>query len=186
MKLTCAQMDVLISFYLEGELSSNLKTQVEEHMKNCAGCRTKFEIIKSMLKDLKNSLDIDDEVQLKKNDEYKTKTTSSQYRIFKNNLSAYIDNELNSDENIKIKKFTINNENAKQELQDNYNIKKLLSDSFRKTQNEARHDFSRSVLRQLELEEEANLGIHPVIQILIGFTIVVLILTAIVLSYLSV
>lgn len=186
MKLTCAQMDVLISFYLEGELSSNLKTQVEEHMKYCAGCRTKFEIIKSMLKDLKNSLDLEDEVQITNNNEYKTKTTSLQYRVFKNNLSAYIDNELNNDESIKIKKFTINNESAKQELQNNYNIKKLLSDSFRKTESEARQDFSRSVLRQLELEEETGFGIHPAIKLLIGFTITVLVLTAIVLSYLSV
>ena len=31
MNLTCAQMDVLLSFYIEGELSSALKTQVEEH-----------------------------------------------------------------------------------------------------------------------------------------------------------
>ena len=36
MNLTCAQMDVLISFYIDDELSSVLKKQVEEHLKNCA------------------------------------------------------------------------------------------------------------------------------------------------------
>lgn len=185
MKLTCAQMDVLISFYLEGELSNTLKTQVEEHIKNCATCRAKFDIIKSMLNELKSAFELDDEAQFEK-EEYKTKVTSQQYNVFKNNLSAYIDNELNSDENIKIKKFAINNENARQELEDNYNIRKLMNDSFKKTKTEARQDFSRSVLRQLELEEEASFGIHPVIKLLIGFTIAVLILTAVVLSYLSV
>jgi len=185
MKLTCAQMDVLISFYLEGELSNALRAQVEEHIKNCATCRAKLDIIKSMLKDLKDAFDLEDEDKLEK-DAYKTTVTSQQYRIFKNNLSAYIDNELNNDENIKIKKFTINNENARQELEDNYNIRKLMNDSFKKTKTEARQDFSRSVLRQLELEEEATLGIHPAIKLLIGFTIVVLVLTSIVLLSLSV
>ena len=105
MKLTCAQMDVLISFYLEGELSSNLKLQVEEHIKNCIGCKAKFEILKTMLTDLKTNLDLDDEKLAPQSDEFKPKTTSLQYRVFKNNLSAYIDNELSNDENIKIKKW---------------------------------------------------------------------------------
>ena len=106
--------------------------------------------------------------------------------MFKNNLSAYIDNELPNDENIKIKKFAINNAKARQDLEDNYNIRKLMYDSFRKTKSEARQDFSKSVLRQLELEEEASLGIHPAIKLLIGFTITVLVLTSIVLTTLSV
>ena len=56
MKLTCAQMDVLISFYIDGGLSSSLKSQVDEHLKMCPTCRAKFDIIKSMITDLKNNL----------------------------------------------------------------------------------------------------------------------------------
>ena len=52
-------MDVLISFYIEGDLSPTLKTQVEEHIKVCPTCRAKFDIIKSMLTELKNAFDID-------------------------------------------------------------------------------------------------------------------------------
>ena len=180
MKLTCAQMDVLISFYLDGELSNALKMQVEEHIKNCSTCRAKFDIIKSMISDLKSNFNIDDD-QSEKYQSLNTKATSLQYRIFKNNLSAYIDNELPSDENIKIKKFTINNTKARQDLQECYNIRKLMNDSFKKTKTETRQDFSKNVLRQLELEEEANLGIHPAIKLLIGFTLLVLILTSFVL-----
>ncbi len=184
MNLTCAQMDVLISFYIEGDLSPTLKTQVEEHMKSCATCRAKYDIIKTMLSDLKNSFDLDSEGFEDK--KYATGVSSHQYRLFQNNLSAYIDNELTNDENIKIKKFTINNSQARQELEDNYNIRKLMNDSFRKTKNEARQDFSKSVLRQLELEDEANLGFHPAIKLVIGFTVAVLVLTSIVLMSLSV
>ena len=106
MKLTCAQMDVLISFYIEGDLSSSLKAQVEEHMQSCATCRAKFDIIKSMLVELKNSLELESNHDTKEN-LLNTESSSNHYKLFKTNLSAYIDNELSSDENIKIKKFTI-------------------------------------------------------------------------------
>ena len=75
MNITCSQMDVLISFYIDGDLSSNLKKQVEEHMKNCSVCRAKYEIVKSMIEDLKQTLNEDSENK----NEFHTKTTSSQY-----------------------------------------------------------------------------------------------------------
>ncbi len=183
MKLTCTQMDVLISFYIDGDLSKALKNQVEEHLRECPNCRAKYDIIKSMLADLKNSFDMQEEYATS---EVSSSCTSQQYRLFKNNLSAYIDNELDNEDNIKIKKFTINNKSARKALEDSYNIKKLMNDSFRKTKSDARHDFSRSVLKQLELEEEATSGFHPAIKLLIAFTISVLVLTTIILFSLSV
>ena len=183
MKLTCTQMDVLISFYIDGDLSKALKNQVEEHLRECPNCRAKYDIIKSMLADLKNSFDMQEEYAPS---EVSSSCTSQQYRLFKNNLSAYIDNELDNEDNIKIKKFTINNKSARKALEDSYNIKKLMNDSFRKTKSDARHDFSRSVLKQLELEEEATSGFHPAIKLLIAFTISVLVLTTIILFSLSV
>lgn len=181
MKLTCAQMDVLISFYLEGELSSSLKKQVEEHIKACSICKAKFDIIKSMITDLKKSVELEDRLELDENKERNTYATTQHYRVFKNNLSAYLDNELSSDENIKIKKFTINNSQARQDLEESYNIRKLMNDSFKKTESEARHDFSKSVLRKLELDEDVHFGIHPAIKLIIAFTFLVLILTSFVL-----
>lgn len=180
MKLTCAQMDVLLTFYLEGDLSISLKSQVEEHMSTCASCKAKYEIIKSMFADIKSSL------ETKKDNDNDNSVVSQQFRVFKNNLSAYIDNELTDEENIKIKKFTINNSKARKELEENYNIKRLMNDSFNKSKSDLRHDFSRSVLKQLELDEEANLGIHPVIKLLITFTLLVLVITSFVLMSLSV
>ena len=96
MEITCAQMDVLLSFYIEGDLSKALKSKVEEHLKECSACRAKYEIVKSMLKELRSTVEDKEEVF--------SPTATSQYRIFKNNLSAYIDNELPAEESIKIKK----------------------------------------------------------------------------------
>lgn len=186
MKLTCAQMDVLISFYIDGDLSKTLKNQVEEHLKECATCRAKYDIIKSMITELKDSFETQEEFVPKEASQNNYSCTSQQYRLFKNNLSAYIDNELDSDESLKIKKFTINNKNARKALENSYNIKKLMNDSFQKTKSDAKQDFSRSVLKQLELEEEATSGFHPAIKLLIAFTISVLVLTTIILVSLSV
>ena len=112
--------------------------------------------------------------------------TSQQYRLFKTNLSAYIDNELSSDESLKMKKYTISNKQARKDLEDSYNIRRLMNESFLKTKNEAKKDFSKTIIKQLELEDEASLGFHPAIKLLIAFTITVLVLTSIVLMSLSV
>ena len=58
MKLTCSQMDVLISFYLNDDLSSSLRLQVEEHLKDCTICKAKYDIIKTMETEMKGSLEI--------------------------------------------------------------------------------------------------------------------------------
>ena len=184
MKLTCSQMDVLITFYIDKELSSNLKSQVEDHLKNCPTCRAKYDIVKSMIIELKNSYENNNKTPNKqvKN----SKISSEQFRLFKNNLSAYVDNELSNEESLKIKKYTINNLQARKELEDNYNIRKLMQESFKKSEAEAKRDFSKQVLKQLELEEVATSGLHPAIKLLIIFTISSLIFASIILFFIGI
>ena len=173
MEITCTQMDVLISFYIEGDVSKVLKGKVEEHLKNCPTCRAKFEIINSLLKDLKESVENEQEEAL-------STIQNSQYRLFQNNLSAYVDNELPPEENIKIKKFTINNKKARKELENTYSIRKLMNDSFQKTKSESRQDFSKNVMKQLDMSSEASLGFHPLLKVALAFVMTVLVLSAII------
>ncbi len=177
MEITCSQMDVLISFYIDGDLSKALKEKVEAHLKICPTCRAKYDIVKSMLNDLRNSFNEDgyDNENSESNN-----VLSRQYRVFQNNLSAYIDNELSPEENIRIKKYTINNKNARKELEHNYNIRKLMSDSFSKTQLGAKQDFSKKILKQLDPNDEYNLAFHPVLKVAAAFVFTVLALTAII------
>ncbi len=176
MEITCSQMDVLISFYIEGGLSKSLKSKVEEHLKKCACCRAKYDIIKTMITDLQNTF-----TQEECNDDnLYVKNGCSQYRLFKENLSAYIDNELPNDENIKIRKFAINNKQARKDLEDSYNIRKLMNNSFSKTNGNIKQDFSKKIIKQLDLEDEENLRFHPVLKVAIAFLLTVLSLTAII------
>lgn len=180
MKLTCSQMDILVSFYLENELSSCLKTQFEEHLKNCESCNSKFEIIKSLFSEMKES--VCDNYSDDFDEDYKTNVHEN---IFKTKLSEYIDNELSGDENVKIKKYAIANKHARKELEDSYNIRRLMSESYKRTKAEAKKDYTKTILKRLELEEEAQAGFHPAINLLIVFTVTVLIVTTVVLLSLS-
>ena len=144
MEITCSQMDVLLSFYIKGDLSNALKKQVEE-----------------------------DDVLCPVNNK-------SQYRIFQNNLSAYVDNELPADETIKIKKYTINNKKARKDLEDTYSIRRLMSESFNKSKIEAKKDFTKNVIKQLTPQEEYNLSFHPVLKLAFAFILTVLVLSAII------
>ena len=177
MEITCAQMDVLITFYIDGDLSSSLKNKVEEHLEQCPVCKAKYNIITSLFTDMEKSVN---------KELYSTNTHSSkQYKFFKNNLSAYIDNELPQEESIKVKKFTINNKKARKELEDSYYIRKLMSDSFRKTKSEIKPDFSKNILKKINPEEQNSLKFNPVIKVAFAFVITVLILSAIIIYILS-
>jgi anti-sigma factor RsiW len=176
-------MDVLISFYIDNELSQALRKQVEEHLKSCATCSAKYEIITSMISDMKSCCKT--EGQKNNSNQQETKPSAYQYQVFKNNLSAYIDNELNDEENLKIKKFFLNNKKARKELEDSFSLRKMMNDSFKKSKNVHRNDFSRNIMKILELEEEVSLGVHPAVKLIIGFMVTVFVLTAIVLMSLN-
>ena len=178
MTLTCAQMEILISFYLEDELSSTLKKQVEEHLNSCEICSSKYSLIKAMVSEIKETV----------NGEFKEETdftNNEPYKAFRTNLSAYMDNELPDEENIRIKKFAIKNSRARKELEDSYNIRKLMNDSFKKSKDEAKADYSRNIIRQLEADEKSMLNFHPAVRFLIIFTISTIVFAAIVLISLN-
>jgi len=181
MKLTCNQFEILISFYLENELSPCLKKQFEEHLQTCKLCSEKFEIIKTLLDDMKN-VSVNSRSENSPEDYY---ITNVHENIFKTNLSAYMDNELTNDENIKIKKYTITNKNARKDLEDSYNIRRLMQNSYKKTKADAKQDYTKTILKKLELEHEIQSEFQPAIKLLIVFTLTVLIVTTIVLLSLN-
>ena len=180
MEITCLQMDVLMSFYIDGDLSESLKQKVEEHLKECPTCRAKLNIIRSLFSDIKK----DDNKE--KEEVFSTNTHSSQqYQFFKKNLSAYMDNELPEEDNVKIRKYTINNKKARKELEDSYRIRKLMRDSFRKTNAETKPDFSKKVMQEINKEEKNDFDFNPLISVSFAFIMTVLLISAIVVYVLS-
>lgn len=149
--LTCTQVSALLSFYIDDRLSSQLKQFVEAHLEICPTCRAKLEALKIMMKSLK---DVHEQLASVKTSEDIKQENTAQNEIFKTNLSAYIDNELSDEENIKIKKYIVSNTKARQDLEKLYNLKKVLQNSFEKTKNEAKEDYSKYILKRIDIQEE--------------------------------
>lgn len=148
--LTCTQVSALLTFYLNDKLNDQLKQFVCAHLDVCPTCRAKFEALKDMVSSLREVHEKMETVTA----EEKVSAFSPQYRELKMNLSAYIDNELSDEENIKMKKSIISNPKVRGELEKMYKFEKLLQNSFSRAKNDARQDFSRYVLKRIDIQEE--------------------------------
>lgn len=140
-ELTCNQVSALINFYLENKLNPKLKEYVDKHLEKCPNCKKKITELKNILS------------------KYKVKTTQTDMcteieqqlpQNFVYSLSAYIDNELNSNENIKIKKMTISNPTARKELETMYKFKKLLHSAYERTKSDSKYDYSKNIVNKLQ------------------------------------
>ena len=159
-ELTCNQVIALMSFYAEDKLNSRLKAYVDDHLRKCPKCREIYMQSKKIVNHILSLTDYNDDTN-----QYYTK----QYENFKNNLSAYIDNELNENESIRIKKIAITNPLARKDLEDMYTFKKLLHSSFEKTRTEWKNDYSKLIINRLnKLPEKKHLD--PFYKLIGAFT----------------
>lgn len=142
--LNCNQVSALLPFFIEGKLSENLMLSVEYHLNVCKTCKEKFIEIKNIYC---NTTYNNPAETLEANNN----NVVSQFNFdnFKNNLSAYLDNELNDKDNLRIKKMTISNPTARQELENLIMVRKLLYDVFDKTRNDMKEDFSIKAINKL-------------------------------------
>lgn len=150
MNLTCTQVSALLSFYIDGKLSSQLTQFVEAHIAACPTCKLKLEALKNMLFSLRAVHERLDEVKLEPENNSEELINEN----LKMSLSAYIDNELSDSDNIKVKKNIISNAKVRGELENMYVLKKILHNSFEKTKNELREDYSKLILRRIDMQEE--------------------------------
>lgn len=148
--LTCTQVSALLSFYIDDKLSTQLKQFVEAHLDICPTCRARYEALKNMVSSLK---EVHEKMAAIKTG-YEGASANPQYEEFKVSLSAYVDNELNDEENIKVKKYVISNPQARQDLEKMYNLKKVLHNSFDKSKHDVREDFSKFILKRIDIQEE--------------------------------
>lgn len=140
--LTCNQVSALINFYIEGKLNPRLREYVNLHISKCPACRKKIEELQKILNTFKAARVANDDAQKQSSPE------------LINRLSAYVDNELNFDENIKVKKLTISNPTARKELETMYKFKKVMQSAYEKTKNDIKFDYSKSVLTRIQDEAE--------------------------------
>lgn len=172
--LNCSQVITLLTFFIEGKLSSKLTANVEYHLSICPGCRDKYLKLCKILTNYKEIKDkIDEREQTCTREDYNT----PQYRTFKRNLSAYADNELSDEDNIKIKKIVISNPLARKDLENIYSFKRLLQSSFNRTKNNMKYDFTKKTLNKLSIPDEVytESSFNKIITVFTGIIIFILI-----------
>jgi len=152
MKINCSQFSDLITFYLNNELSDKLKKAFEEHLSECNECTLRFKMLHSIVDELRH---IYDEISIEhdENDENMVQTLIDEEIDEKNNLelSAYIDNELADEFSIKIRKAIIAKPNVRNKIEKLYKIQKCLKNSYVDGQNKMKKDYSRFVLKKLNI-----------------------------------
>lgn len=148
-ELNCNQVIALLTFFVDQKLNPKLMQSIEYHLNICPDCREKYLNLQKLLnnyQEIKNKIIEDDETE---NVSYKDK----QYKLFRENLSAYIDNELSDSENLRIKKIAIANTEARQDLENILSFREMLRDSFQKTKNNLKSDLSAQTLDKIYKKE---------------------------------
>lgn len=175
MKINCKQFEELIPFYINDELGENLKKAFVEHLHNCPNCHVRFNMLNSIVNDLKEAYD---NLVFDSNEEEKIKieAITEEDSITNTNLSAYIDNELNDDLSIQIRKNIIAKPILRKKIENLYNLRKIMTDSFNKKKNGLKSDFSKDVIKRIQAKQEEKESFLPCIFFLI-FVVSVLIIS---------
>lgn len=166
MKITCNQFEGLLSFYLNNDLGENLKNMVEEHIRNCPDCRMKYDVLHTIIDDIKDAykqfINGDDYIVKDDNEDNDTHSLSE--------LSAYIDNELSDEHSVKLRKKIVAKPKLRQKIDKLYKIRKFMSSSFKEQKNKLKTDYSKNIVRDIN----TNLKTRQSYYHCIGFILFVL------------
>lgn len=146
MNMTCEQFETLMHFYIDDDLKEELRKAFEYHMQTCKSCRQKYNTFKKIIFDLRDTFK-----QLSAYPSFAAIKTAEQNNL-NTHISAYIDNELDIEENIKVKKMIISKPDVRDKIEKIYTLKQLLKNSFDKTN--PKQDFSKKIVRKIYFDEK--------------------------------
>lgn len=157
--LTCNQVIALLSFYIQGKTNYQVTNFIQSHLSKCESCRKKYEMLQKVFQELEDAKSRIDEVALQKNTAPFVSSAD-----FKEKMSAYLDSELPDEESLRFKKYAIANPPVRGELEGMYKVKNALNNSFEKTKNNFKEDFSKDIIYQLDLEDSIYMS-EPILKI---------------------
>lgn len=140
----CKIVNSMLSHYIENKLPPEQYQFVKKHLDECSSCKKRCQNLKNLIKKMKQEYAID----LKKN--ASANFEEREYNNFKNNLNAYLDNELGYENSIKFKKYIMKSPSARKEVQDVYQMQKLIRESFARTKFQSCPNFTKNILMNLD------------------------------------
>ncbi len=139
MSISCEQFETLMNFYLDNKLDEKLQQEFEKHLLKCKSCRDKYNTFKNIVTDLRETY--------KKIKNYSYANDSKSNSSINTTISAYLDNELDINENVKVRKMFISKPDIREKIKKISQLKLLLNSSFNKTQ--PKQDYSKELLKKI-------------------------------------
>ena len=172
----------MLSLYIENKLNDKDKFFVENHFLSCINCYQKYLEMKKIMKNLhleyQKLLDEFDKLESSQN------FSIREYETFYNNISPYIDDELNYEESIKFRKYILKSKPARAELANAYKLKNNIKRSISKLKDNTNVNFSKKILKKLKEEKRDTFDlIYQRAAILLGFMLSTIIIIGIYMSF---
>ena len=143
--LSCEQVIALLTFYIEKKLTNKLMLEVEYHLNSCGKCKTKYAKLLNLYENYEEIKENIDNTSYFEQENF----AQAKYKNFTENLSAYIDNELDENENIKIKKIAIINPEARLALENMLNFQYQIKSAFDITKSKLKKDYAAEIINSL-------------------------------------
>ena len=172
----------MLSLYIENKLDDEERFFVENHFLSCINCYQKYLEMKKIMNNLhleyKKLLDEFDKLESNQN------FSIREYETFYNNISPYIDDELNYEECIKFRKYILKSKPARAELANAYKLKNNIKRAVTKLKDNTNINFSKKILKKLKEEKRDTFDIiYQRAAILIGFMLSMIIIIGIYMSF---
>ena len=147
-KMACNQVTALLSYYIDGKVSAQITYFIEQHLKRCKTCRTRYEVLLKAVTDIR-----DVKTQIENLEFNKCVPVSANSITFNEKMSAYLDNELTDEESLRFRRYAIANPPVRNELEEMFKVKNAMNTSFEHTKNDFKEDFTKNVMDEVKMEE---------------------------------
>ncbi len=149
-KIICKKIASMLSLYIDNKVSLQESSFIEEHLSNCKECQKKYLYLKSLIKDLKASYKQVLELTMKKQQQKLFKIR--EHEKFLENISPYVDNELDAKECFEFRKYLMKSKNAQRELKNIYVLQKKMKLAYDNTKKSVHTKISKKVINTIKHE----------------------------------
>ncbi len=138
----------MLSDYIEHKLSEEERIFVENHFAKCPDCYQKY----LEMKDIIGNLHFEYAKLIREFEKIEQDKILNikEYDSFFQNISPYIDDELNYDDSIKFRKYLLKSKPARQKLANAYVLKNNIKNSVFDYKNRLNINFSKKIIKELK------------------------------------
>lgn len=148
----CKKVSSLLSQYIDNKVTAHEREFIEEHLAMCPDCYKKFIYLKNLINSLKDSYKKVMEMAMQK--QRKATFSIREHERFLENISPYVDNELETTESYDFRKYLMKSKMAQKELKRVYLIQKRLQNSYEKTKRSLDVDLSKEIIAEFRADNK--------------------------------